>query len=39
MEIADKTWFNKGRTLFVTGQVVRNKATGEILITTFVVGD
>lgn len=39
MEIADKTWANKGRTFFVTGQVVRNKATGEILITTFVVGD
>ena len=38
MEIADRTWANKDRTLFVTGQVVRNKATGEILITTFVFG-
>ena len=38
MEIADKTWANKDRTLFVTGQVVRNKTTGEVLITTFVFG-
>jgi len=38
MEIADKTWANRDRTLFVTGQVVRNKATGEILITTFFSG-
>jgi len=38
IEIADRTWANKDRTLFVTGQVVRNKKTGEILITTFVFG-
>lgn len=38
IEIADKTWTNKDRTLFVTGQVVLERKTGEIIITTFVTG-
>jgi hypothetical protein len=38
VEIADKTWSNKGRTIFVTGLVVSDKKTGEAIITAIVTG-
>ncbi len=38
MQVASKSWVNKDRTLFVTGQVVSDKRTSETIITTFISG-
>ena len=35
MELAEKTWVNKDRTLLLTGQVITDKKSGETIITTF----
>ena len=36
MQAADKSWVNKDRTIYVTGQVVTDKGTGETLVTMFI---
>ena len=38
MQVANKSWVNKDRTIFVTGQVVSDKRTGETIITAFISG-
>jgi hypothetical protein len=38
MQVANKSWVNKDRTLFVTGQVVSDKRTGETIISAFISG-
>jgi hypothetical protein len=38
MQTADKSWVNKDRTIFVSGQVVSDIRTGQTIITSFISG-
>jgi hypothetical protein len=36
LQAVDKSWVNQDRTIFVTGQVVSDKAAGETLVSVFI---